>query len=143
MVDNNKKVKIKYAATEALYYIDGGKSVETIHERNDHRYVGSPGVARIDISKKVSKQVVDLEGSENEEDDMITISNLSREAIMDLICKQNKNKTGSYPKDKYNKTHSKTYEVGDEEINSDWILSDSSLNSSDEIRFGQDAAGKE
>ena len=53
MVDNKKKSKSKYAAPEALYDLDREQSVETIHERNDHRYVGSPGAATLDLSKKV------------------------------------------------------------------------------------------
>ena len=50
MVDNKKKRKIQYAAAEALYDLDGDKSVKTIHERNDNRYVGSPGAATLDLS---------------------------------------------------------------------------------------------
>ena len=49
---------------------------------------------------------------------------------------------GSYLKNKYNKSHSKPFELGDVEISSDSILSDSYLSSSDESRFSQDAAGK-
>ena len=51
-MDNKKNRKIQYAATEALYNLDGGKLVRKIHERNDHRYVGSPGAATLDLSKK-------------------------------------------------------------------------------------------
>ena len=39
---------------------------------------------------------------------------------------------GSYPKNKYNKSHSKPFELGDVEISSDSILSDSSLSSRQE-----------
>ena len=61
---------------------------------------------------------------------------------MDLICKQKKNKMGSYPKNKYNKSRSKPSELGDEESSSDSSSSESSSNSSDERQFGHDAAGK-
>ena len=50
MVDNKEKSKRQYTAAEALYDINGGQSVKTIHERNDHRYVGSPGAATLDLS---------------------------------------------------------------------------------------------
>ena len=62
IVDNKKKIKRQYVATEALYNLDGGQLVRKIHERNDHRYVGSPGAATLDLSKKGSKQVMDIEG---------------------------------------------------------------------------------
>ena len=56
MVDNKKNSKRQYAAPEALYDLDGEQSVKTIHERNDHRYVGSPGVATLDLSKKQERK---------------------------------------------------------------------------------------
>ena len=87
-----------YAAPEALYDIDGYQSVKTIHDRNNYRYVGSPGAATLDLSKKARNKVEYLEDSEDEEDDMSEISNLSREALIDLIRKQNNNKMGSFPK---------------------------------------------
>ena len=59
--------------------------MKKIHERNDHRYVWLPGAATIDLSKKARKKVVCLENSEDEEDDMSEISNISREALIDLI----------------------------------------------------------
>ena len=65
MVNNKKKGKSQYAATESLYNLDGGQSVKTINERNDHQYVGSTGSATLDLSNKGSKQVVYLEGSGN------------------------------------------------------------------------------
>ena len=37
MVDNKKINKIRYAAAEALYYLNGDQSGNIIHERNDHR----------------------------------------------------------------------------------------------------------
>ena len=40
MVDNKKKIKMQYAAPEALYDLDGDQSVKTIHEKTDHCYVG-------------------------------------------------------------------------------------------------------
>ena len=55
MVDNKKKTKRKYAASEDLYNIDGEQYVKIIHERNDHCYVGSPGSATLDLSKKARK----------------------------------------------------------------------------------------
>ena len=55
-----------------------GQSVKTIHERNDHRYAGSPGAETLDLSKKARNKVEYLEDSEDEEDDMSEISNLSR-----------------------------------------------------------------
>ena len=58
MVDNKKKSKRQYAAQEVLYDLDGGKYVKTIHEINDHRYVGSPGAATLDLSKKAKKSYV-------------------------------------------------------------------------------------
>ena len=73
MVDNKKKSKIQYAATEDLSDLDGEPSVKIIHERNDHQYVGSPGAATLDLIKKGSKQGVELEGSTDKEDDMRTI----------------------------------------------------------------------
>ena len=73
---------------------------------------------------------------------MSAISNLSREALMDLIRKQRKNKMASYTKNKYNKSHSKPSELGEEESSSGLSSSDSSLNSSDESRFGKYTAGK-
>ena len=83
-----------------------------------------------------------LEDSEYEEDDMSEISNLSREALIDLIRKQKNNKMDSYPKKNHNKWHYMPSELGDEEISSDSSASNSSSNSSVEIRFMQDAAGK-
>ena len=44
-----------------------------------------------------------LEDSEDEEDNISEISNLSREALIDLIRKQKNNKMGSYPKYNHNK----------------------------------------
>ena len=70
---------------------------------------------------------------------MSEISNLSKEALIDLIHKQNNNKMGSYPKTNHNKLHSMTSELGDEESSSDSSASNSSLNSSVESRFRQDA----
>ena len=61
MVENKKKSKRQYAAPEALYDLDGEQHVKKIHERNDHRYVGSPGAATLDLSKKARKKVVRLE----------------------------------------------------------------------------------
>ena len=61
MVDNKKKSKRQYAAVEALYDLDGDQSVKTIHERNNHRYVGSPGAATLDLSKKARNKVEYLE----------------------------------------------------------------------------------
>ena len=60
-----------------------------------------------------------LEDSKDEEDDMSEISNQSREALIDLIRKQNKNKMCFYPKNSYNKSHSMPSELGDEESSSD------------------------
>ena len=87
MVDNKKKKKMQYAAPEALYDLDVDISIKTIHDGNDHRYVGLPGAATLDLRKKSRKKVVCLEDSEDEEDNMSEISNLSREALIDLICK--------------------------------------------------------
>ena len=56
MVDNKKNSKRQYAAPGALYNLDGEQSVKTIHEINDHRYVGSPGAATLDLSKKARKK---------------------------------------------------------------------------------------
>ena len=98
MVDNKKNSKKQYAAPEALYDLDGEQSVKTIHEINNHCYVGLPGAATLDLSKKAIKKVVCLEDSEDEEDDMSEISNISREALIELIRKQNNNKMSSYPK---------------------------------------------
>ena len=56
MVDNKKKSKRPYAAPEDPYDLDSDKYVKTIHERNDHRYVGSPGAATLDLSKKARKK---------------------------------------------------------------------------------------
>ena len=126
MVDNKKNIKMKYATSEALYDIDGDQSVKTIHERNDHRYVGSPGAATLDLSKKSRKKVECLEDSEDKEDDMSEISNLSREALIDLINKQKNNKMGSYPKNNPNKSHYMPSELGDEESSSDSSASNSS-----------------
>ena len=58
MVDNKKKSKRQYAAAEALYNLDGVQPVKTIHERNNHRYVGSSRAATLDLSKKARKKVV-------------------------------------------------------------------------------------
>ena len=55
MVDNKKNSKRQYAALEALYDLNGEQSVKTIHERNDHHYVVSPGAATLDMSKKERK----------------------------------------------------------------------------------------
>ena len=63
---------------------------------------------------------------EDEEDDMSEISNLSREALIELIRKQKNSKMGSYPQNNHNKSHSMPSELGDEEISSD----SSALNSS-------------
>ena len=57
-----------------------------------------PGAATLDLSKKARKKLVCLEDSKDEEDDMSELSNLSREALLDLIRKQKNNKMGSYPK---------------------------------------------
>ena len=46
---------------------------------------------------------------------MSEISNLSREALIDLIRKQKNNKIGSYPKNNHNKSHSKPSELEFEE----------------------------
>ena len=73
----------------------GINQLKTIHERNDHRYVGSPGAATLNLSKKTVNKVECLEDSKDEEDDMSEISNLSREALIDLIRKQNNNKMGT------------------------------------------------
>ena len=86
--------------------------------------------------------MVDIDGSKDEEDDMSAISNLSREALMEFIRKQKKKKMGSYPKKIYKKSHSKPSELGDEESSFDLSSSESFSNSSNESRFGQDAAGK-
>ena len=69
MVDNRKNSKRQYAATEALYDLDWDQPVKSIHERNDHRYVGLPGAATLDLSKKPRKKVEYLEDYEGEEDD--------------------------------------------------------------------------
>ena len=74
-------------------------------QRNDHCYVGSPGAATLDLIKKARKKVVCIEDSKDEEDDMSEISNLSREALIYLIRKQNNIKIGSYPKNNHNKAH--------------------------------------
>ena len=52
MVENKKKSKSQYAAPEALYDLEEEQYVKTIHKRNDHRYVGSPGAATLDLNKK-------------------------------------------------------------------------------------------
>ena len=83
-----------------------------------------------------------LEDSEDEEDGMSEISNLSREALKYLIRKQNNNKMGSYPKNNHNKSHSMPSELGDEESSSDSSPSNSSSNSSVESRCRQDASDK-
>ena len=142
MVDNKKKSKRQYAAPEALYDLDGEQSVKKNHERNYHRYVGSPGAATLDMSKKARKKVVCLEDYEDEEDDMSESSNLSRVGIIDLIRKQKNNKMGSYPKNNHSKSHSMPSELGDEESSSESSASNSSLNSSVESRFRQDETDK-
>ena len=53
-----------------------------------------------------------IEDSKDEEDDMSEISNISREALIDLIRKQKNNKMGSYPKNNHNKSHSMPSELG-------------------------------
>ena len=73
---------------------------------------------------------------------MSEISNLSREALIDLIRKQKNNKMGSYPKNIHNKLYSMPSELGDEKNSSDSSASNPSLNSSVERRFRQDAADK-
>ena len=65
--------------------------------------MGSPGEATLDLSKKARKKVVCLEDSKDEEDNMSEISNLSREALIDLIHKQKNNEMGYYPKNNHNK----------------------------------------
>ena len=55
MVDNKKKSKRQYAAAEALYNLDGVQPVKTIHERNNHSYIGLPGAETLDLSKKKEK----------------------------------------------------------------------------------------
>ena len=72
--------------------------------------------------------VVCIEDSEDEGDDMSEISNLSREALLELICKQKNNKMGSYPQNNHDKSHSMPSEIGDEESSSDSSASNSSLN---------------
>ena len=142
MVDNKKNRKRQYAASEALYDLNGDQSVKIIHERNDHRYVGLLRVAALDLSKKARKKVEYLEYSEDEEDDMSETSNLSREALIDLIRKHNNNKMGSYSKNNPNKLHPMPSELGDEESSSDSSALNSSSNSSVERWFRQDAADK-
>ena len=83
-----------------------------------------------------------LEYSEDEEDNVSEILNISKEALVDLIRKQKNNKMGSYPKNNHNKLNSMPSELGDEESSSESSASNSSLNSSVESRFRQDAAGK-
>ena len=73
---------------------------------------------------------------------MSEISNISREALIDLIRKQRNNKMGSYTKKNRNKLHSMPSEIGDEESSSDSRASNSSSNSSVDRRFSQDAADK-
>ena len=86
MMDNKKKSKRQYEASEALYDLYGEQYEKTFHKRNDHCYVGSPGAATLDLSKNQEK-IVFLEDYEDEEDDMSEVSNLSREALIDLIRK--------------------------------------------------------
>ena len=88
MEENKKNSKNQFAAPEALYDWNRKQSVKNIHERNDHRYLGSPRAATVDLSHKVRKNFICVEDSEDEENDMIEISNLSREAVIDLISKQ-------------------------------------------------------
>ena len=83
-----------------------------------------------------------LEDSEDEEDNISEISNLSREALIDLIRKQKNNKMVSCPKNNYNKLHYIPSELGDEESSSESNASNSSLNSSVESRFRKDALDK-
>ena len=83
-----------------------------------------------------------LEDSEDKEDDMSEIFNLSREALIDLIREQKNNKMGSYTKQNNNKLHSMPSELGDEESISDSSAPNSSLNSSVESQFRQNAADK-
>ena len=101
-----------------------------------------PGATTLDLSKKARKKVACLEDSEDEEDDMSEILNLSREALIELIRKQKNNKMGSYPKNNHNKSHSMPSEPGDEESSSYLGASNSSSNSSVESRSRQDAADK-
>ena len=63
MVDNKENSKRQYAAPESRYDIDGYQSVKTIHERNDHRYIGSTGAETLDLSKKARNKVEYLEDS--------------------------------------------------------------------------------
>ena len=85
--------------------------------------------------------MVCLEDSEYEEDDMSENSNISREALIDLICKQKNNKMGSYIKINHNKLHPTPSELGDEESSVDLSALNSSPISSVESWFRQDAAG--
>ena len=64
-MDNKKKRISQYAATVAFYDLYWEPSVKKIHGRYNHRYVGLPGAEPLDLSKKGSKHVVDLEGSED------------------------------------------------------------------------------
>ena len=104
--------------------------------------MGLPGAATLDLSKKLGGKVVCLEDSKYEEDDMSEISNLSREALIDLIRKKKNNKMGSYPKNNHNKSHSMPSELGGEESSSNPSALNSSSISSVENRFRQDAASK-
>ena len=142
MLDKKKKSKRQYAAPESLYDLDGEQSVKTIHERNDSRYVGSPGAVKLDLSRKEKQQVVDIDSSGDEEDDMSALSTLSKEALLDLIRKQKKKKTGSYPKNKYSKSHSKPFGRGDEASSSESSASSASSQSSDDSQSRQGAAGE-
>ena len=94
------KVNLQHQRLSTIYM---EKSVKTIYERNDPCYVGLPGAATLDLSKKARKKVLCLEDSEDEEDDMSKISNLSRKALIDLILKKKKKKMGSYTKNNHNK----------------------------------------
>ena len=67
-----KRVKDNIQLQRLFTILMGGNQLKK-YERNDHRYVGSPGAATLDISKKGSKHVVDIECSGYKEDDMSAI----------------------------------------------------------------------
>ena len=85
MHNKTKKQKKKYAVRKALYNFDGERFVQTIHERHDSRYAGSPGAPIINLSDKFDPTVTDVFNVDDNNDNMSDMTNLSQLSKGELI----------------------------------------------------------
>ena len=123
----NNKNKQAYAAPESLYNLDAKRSVKTIHERNNHKYIQVEGSETLQLGKKKSttttdddSAVVEVLGVDDSDtcSEVSALSNLDRDELLALLRERlASDPTGSAPTNVQEKP---SHEAADDSDEGSW-----------------------